>query len=308
MKRAILGGARLTLPRDLQVAYTVGRMGAVTVADVGPLFFGAACSARWGFGRLTKLGLLRSFPRRDPSQPKWYSLTETGLAWVSEQAEVEESELRRYAGLARMNLAALRARNRFWASVILACRRQGRVTLELFRPERELRRAKGTDVPIVPDALLVLGDRRADAHGSAEAARCSHAFMVELDSGSERRAVWQEKAAAYGALRGAGPLYGAAAWTVLALVPSARRARTIAEAVVKEGAGSFTVIGLAAPLEGGAALDRLLWRATELAGTLDAPPAHSLLDALALDSEAPERLQGPTLAEVRGAPPGAACE
>src|SRR5437868_4933804 len=54
----VLQRARLQLPRDLQVAYTVGRMGAVTMADLWPLFWGSLDTARFGFRRLVNLKLL----------------------------------------------------------------------------------------------------------------------------------------------------------------------------------------------------------------------------------------------------------
>src|SRR5208283_2395495 len=112
-------GARLQMPRDLQIAYTVGRMGIVTIADTYALWYGSPHTARFGFGRLVRLGLLRSFPRTDPLAPAWYSLTPQGLEWAAEQAGCDERELRSVAGIRRMHLPSMR--NQLWTSVVLAC-------------------------------------------------------------------------------------------------------------------------------------------------------------------------------------------
>jgi hypothetical protein len=64
-----------------------------------------------------------------------------------------------------------------------------------------------------------------------------------MDTGSERSAVWKSKASKYAELRDRGPLYGLVDWRLVALVPSVRRARTVARAVVAGGGGAFTFLG-----------------------------------------------------------------
>lgn len=263
-------GARLNLPRDLQLAYCLGRFGAATMRQLWPLFFGSYHTARRGFGRLVKLGLIKSFDRHAPSDPKWFSLSRAGLEWVLGEAACAEDELRTVTGLKRLNLAALDERNLFWASLVVAARQSPLVKLALFRPEWELRRLAAQAIPVVPDAMLVLERRDLSA---------SIAWMVEQDSGSERSQVWRGKAQAMRELR-AGALYGAADWLVVATVPSVRRAKTIAEAVTAEGAGAFIYLAVAEQLWQGRAFERVLWSAQELARSRDAPAVHSLLDPL----------------------------
>ena len=85
-----VSGAR-PQPRDRDVSYVVGRMGVVTPYDLWPLFWGSIHTARFGFRRLLKLGLLRTFERGDPSHPAWYSLTQQGAAWVAEGSPAHSS-------------------------------------------------------------------------------------------------------------------------------------------------------------------------------------------------------------------------
>jgi hypothetical protein len=60
-------GVRLHLPRDLEIAYVLGRMGAATIADTYRLWYGSPHTARFGFGRLVRLGLIKKLsPRRFP--------------------------------------------------------------------------------------------------------------------------------------------------------------------------------------------------------------------------------------------------
>lgn len=290
-------GARLTLPRDLQVAYLIGRMGAVRLADVWRAGYGSPHTARSGFGRLGRLGLLRSYPRLSPSLPKWFGLTPEGFSWVLEESGCNEEELRAPSGIARLNLSSLAQRNRLWVSLILAGRASSTVRLALFRPEAELRQMASSQVPIVPDALFVLERRQGQKPhapgGGIQAiiAAVSSAWMVELDSGSERSAVWIKKAELYRDLRNGRSLYGEEHWSVLAIVPSARRAQAVAAAVVKGGAGAFTVIALASSLEDGRAFERALWTALDLSGNGLATASHSLCDALLNKSPTPSAMR-----------------
>lgn len=268
-------GARLALPRDLQIAYTVGRMGLATAADAGPLFYGSHNTARSGFARLVTLGVLRTFPRTNPASPLWYALSPEAAEWVAAESGAAPGELRVVSGIRRLNLAALGARNRLWVSVVLAARASATVEVVRVAPEWELRRARSPGVGIVPDALFVLAARGQ----SSDVEPC--ASMVELDSGAERLAVWVAKAAAYRDLRSRGPLYGASRWHILAVVPTSRRGRTVAEAVVAGGAAMFTWIGVAGALERGHAFEPVLARADALASLGEAAARASLADLVA---------------------------
>ena len=268
-----VSGARLHLPRDLEVTYSLGRMGAVTIADTFALWYGSPHTCRFGFGRLTRLGLLRSLPRPNVISPAWFSLTNRGLEWTAEQAGCNERELRTVASVRDLNKAALSSRNRFWTSLVLSCRRSPDTSIEYFRPEWELRPLRQEHVHIVPDALMSLGQQ--------EVTGVRHcAWIVEVDNTTERTAVWKTKAAQYAELRSARHLYGIANWRLLALVPSARRANSVAVAVTAGGAGAFSFVALTNSLENGHAFDRALWPCLELAKTPNAQPTAYLVDRL----------------------------
>jgi len=269
-----VSGARLHVPRDLEISYAVGRMGIVTAADSYPLWFGSRHTARFGFGRLTRLGLIRSFPRESPLSPAWYSLTPHGLEWTAERAGCDERELRAVAGIRRANLDAASMRNRFWVSAALACRQHPGIRIGFFRPEWEIRQMKPEAVSVVPDALVSF--IAADETGERE-----RAWIVEMDAGTQRSAVWRTKARHYADLRGTGRLYGIADWWLLAIVPSAKRARTVAVAITAGGAGAFSFVGVATSLDEGRAFDRVLWSCLELAKFASAVRKASLIDGLA---------------------------
>ena len=266
-----VSGARLQMPRDLQIAYTVGRMAVVTIADAYPIWYGSPHTARSGFGRLVRLGLLRSFPRPDTLAPAWYSLTPQGLEWTAEQAGCDERELRAVAGIRRMHLPSMR--NQLWTSTVLACRQLPSIRIRRFQPEWELRPLKRDDMRVVPDAVVTLG-------GPDKTVQRECSWLLELDAGTERTSVWQAKAREYVELRGAGRVYGAGAWRLLAVVPTARRALTVAVAITAGGAGAFSYVGVIGKLVTGQAFARVLWPCLELAKAPAVAPSVSLIDGL----------------------------
>jgi hypothetical protein len=265
-----ISGARLHLPRDLEVAYAVGRMGVVTTADVYRLWYGSPHTARFGFGRLVRLGLLRTFPRPNQLAPAWFSLTPRGRDWVAEQAGCDEHELRAVAGIRRMNLPAVGIRNRLWTSLVLACRENPSVRLACVQPEWELRQQRTTNFDVVPDAIVSLESKPVtDRPGCA--------WMVEMDAGTQRSSVLKAKAVRYAAFRTAPHLYGYAIWRVLLLVPSERRARMAATAICSGGAGAFSLVAVAKSMEEGLALGLSMWPCSELARSPQAKPSASFI-------------------------------
>lgn len=258
-------GARLHLPRDLHVAYVIGRMGTATSLDVWPLFYGSPHTARFGFLRLQRLGVLRMFPRKEPTHPGWFTLTAEARPWVAEAMNCDESELRVVSGIARTNLAAVRGRNRLWVSLVLSCRSTPSVRLMLFRPEAELRRERRGE-RLVPDALFVLR-----VEGAPEMHEV--AWFVELDAGTERLAIWVKKAEAYSEARRLGSLYGEPQWNVLVVVPSERRARSVARVCAAASLGHCVFLAVQEALEDGHAFDAVLMSADELAKA-DVPPVR----------------------------------
>lgn len=255
-------GARLHLPRDRDLAYVLGRMGIATSQDVAPLFFGSVHTARFAFLRLQKLGLLESFPRKSATDPAWFTLSRDAAPWVAEAMGCDESELRTVSGITRANLSAVRARNRLWVSLVLACRAAPGTALALFRPEWELRRVRGGQ-GLVPDAHVVL---QVEGAGRVD----ELVWFVELDAGTERLAVWAKKAEAYQAARQRGLLYGERCWNVLVLVPTERRARSVARTCAESPAGALVFLATQEAVEEARALEPVLARADQC-GRPDAP-------------------------------------
>ncbi|MBN2561765.1 MAG: replication-relaxation family protein [Phycisphaerae bacterium] len=268
-----VSGARLHLPRDLEIAYAVGRMGVVTTADVYRLWYGSPHTARFGFGRLLRLGLLRTFPRPDQLAPAWFALTPRGLDWVAEQAGCDERELRAVCGIRRMNLQAIGTRNRLWTSLVLACRSHPSVQLACVQPEWELRRQRTDGLELVPDAIISMESKPVTD-------RRSCAWMLEMDGGTQRSSVLKAKAARYAAFRAVPHLYGHADWRVLLLVPSERRARMAAAAFTSGGAGAFSFVAIARSLGEGRAFSPSLWPCLELTHSPQARPSASLVDGI----------------------------
>lgn len=288
-------GARLHLPRDVHAAYVVGRMGAATSYDLWPLLYGSHAAGKFGFARLQRLGLLRMFPRRSPSELGWFSVTAAAAPWVADAMGCDEREIRVVHGVARANLAAVRQRNRLWVSTVLACRARGDARVASVRPEWELRAAKGPGTRLVPDMLLVL-ECTPDGAAAREAA-----WFVELDGGTERAKVWEAKMRAYARARADGALFGERDWRVLAVVPSARRARTVAAAASLAGEGAGLWVGLHDGLDGGRALEPALWRSDELREEPAAAPRWTLLGAATPIRDSGPR---PRSAAERGSEPG----
>lgn len=264
-------GVRLNPATDIARCYLLGRFGLATVTSLAPVLWGSPHTARASLSRLARLKLVRSFPRATPAEKKWWALTPQGRDLVLDATGCEEHELRCVTGIRRLNLAMIEQRNAVWASCIRAARRSDAIRLAVFRPEWELRRMSANLMPLVPDALLVF--ERRDGHGEA-------AVMLELDSGSERSTILRGKAEVYASLRSTAALYGAARWRVVFLVPSRRRALTVATAMVQGGAGSFTSIGLARHLQEGQVFASVLWQADELAREPQAEPRHALIEEL----------------------------
>jgi len=263
-------GARLHLPRDLHIAYVLGRMALATSLDTYPLWYGSPVTARLGFHRLVKLGILTMFPRAEATHPGWFTLARDAAPWVAEAMDCEETEFRVVSGIARANLLAVRARNRLWVSLVTSCRGTEGTRLALFRPEWELRRLRAGS-RVVPDAMFVL-----QAGGDAE-----FAWFVELDAGTERLAVWNKKADEYAEALRSGALYGEASWNVLVLVPSERRARSVARVCAATPAASRVFLARQEAVEDGRALAPVLWSASDLASPSEVAELWTLLGTAA---------------------------
>lgn len=274
-------GVRLHWPRDAHLVYVVSRMGIARSVDVWPLLYGSHGAGKMGFARLQRLSLLRMFPRANLAEHAWYGLVPEAAPWVAEAMGCDEDELRVVHGISRMNLGAVRDRNRFWVSAVLACRARAGARVALVRPEWEFRRARESGTRLVPDLQLVL--EVADGSGPAELV-----WFIEFDAGTERLAVLEGKARAYLEAARLGSFYGELRWSVLVLVPSIRRARSVAAAMHRASA-ERTWVAVQSELEEANALEPRLWRADELALNPKAPPRWSLLGASSPSRESEPR-------------------
>lgn len=116
-----------------------------------------------------------------------------------------------------------------------------------------------------------------DAAGPAELV-----WFVELDAGTERTQIWEGKAERYAAATAAGSFFGERRWSVLAVVPSMRRARSVTSAVSKRGAGTLVWVAVQGGFEDGKAFEPVLARADELAAApRSEPPRWTLLGEVA---------------------------
>jgi len=267
---------RMDRERVVRIAYLVAKLGYFWVADAGFMFFQRPNTARFYVASLAKRGILEPFPRRHPSDPHAYRISERGLEWLVDEIGCDRNELWRPSSTRRLNIPAARAMNRFWCSLASAAAEHPRVRLHRFIPERQLRRMKLPSCSVVPDAMAVM--RLGAAAGATKLA----AVAVEQDSGYERLKVWSEKICGYLAAKRFSTFYGLRSCDVvlLAIVPSRRRAVNVARTVAMAGGGRFAYLGLAAELEGGHALAPVLWSAATLAADPSVAAGLSLVFAL----------------------------
>ena len=272
---------RMDRERVARIAYLVAKLGYFWVADAGFMFFKRPTTARLYVASLARRGILDAFPRRNPSDPHVYRISELGLQWLVDEVGCDRADLWRPAAMRRrLNVPQVRAVNRFWCSLAAAVAKHPQTRLQRFIHERQLRRMKAPPCPVVPDAMAVL---RLTANDGADAAAGRLVVVaLEQDSGYERLKVWAEKTHGYLRAKRAVSFYGyrSSDLVVLAVVPSWRRAANVARTVAAAGGGSFLYVGLAVEMEGGRALDAAIWSAAKLATDPLAKPNLTLADAV----------------------------
>jgi len=254
---------RMDRERVVRIAYLAARLGYFWVADAAFMFFKRPTTARLYIASLARRGILDAFPRRTPSEPHVYRISERGLEWLVDEVGCDRAELWRPAAMRRrLNVAQVRAVNRFWCSLAAAATKHPHVRLHRFMPERQLRRTKSSSCPVVPDAMAMLRL----AHDDTAPARSPVVVTLEQDSGYERLKVWTEKTHGYLRAKRSSTFYGCSSrnLVVLVVVPSRRRAANVARTVAAAGGGAFVYVGLARDLEGGRALDAPVWNAAKL--------------------------------------------
>jgi hypothetical protein len=260
------------------LVYLISRMGWFHAADGYFLFFRSLTTARLYLADLAKKGILETAPRRNEADPHAFRISARAAEWLIDEAGCEPDEIVRPASLTSVNVPALRARNRFWCSLVAAARATSGVTIKQFVAERQLRALKTSDVTVIPDAAVILevaGEAGPDQ--GEDAAPHVLAYFAELDGGTERQKIWTEKFLGYGSARRQGSLYGLTDWRLLALLPSQRRAVHVARTAVASGGAEFTILAVSSSLERGHAFDRVVWNAVALAEDERAEPTVSLL-------------------------------
>jgi hypothetical protein len=267
---------RMDRERVVRIAYLAAKLGYFWVADAGFMFFHRPNTARLYVASIARRGILDAFPRRNPSDPHAYRISERGLEWLVGEIGCDRNELWRPSSTRRLNIPAVRAMNRFWCSLASAAAEHPQVRLHRFVPERQLRRMKSASCSVVPDAIAIMRVAMSD---SADAPAKLVAVAVEQDSGCERLKVWSEKTRGYANAKRSPAFYGhpSGEFVLLAIVPSHRRAVNVARTVAMAAGGSFTYLGLAHELERGHALDAVLWNAAILGANPLAKPNSSLV-------------------------------
>jgi hypothetical protein len=221
--------------RDEEILRAVGRLMYASTDNLAKLFFGnlGTCSRR--LAKLLSLGLLAvRVPRRDG--PNVYRLTKRGLDHLVE-ADVEVDDLHLGGREHGDDLGHTLLGNEFRVRLVAAVRKRDDITIERLLSDADLRRAaeeRGVAPSYIPD-LLVRLRKPAGVVG----------LVVEVDTGSESvRYFARHKARELARLRAQNaPVWGLSPWRPLVIVPTERRLRLLARAVVEEGGGALWLAG-----------------------------------------------------------------
>ncbi len=222
---------RLT-DRDLAILEFVGRCRAVQTPIIAEFYFGDPSTASRRLARLVGAGMLRVHVEH-LNAANWYTISERALEVLVAEDVAEESLFTGRLPSAE-TLEHLERLNEFRAALTLACRDEARgVSLRAFMADHDLRRLSGTNTPdLVPDAIVQVARKDSPTVGLA----------VEIDLAHySPRIVAERKGRVTLALRKAhAPLWGLPdGWRPLFLAPSVARLRSVARALVEEGAGDL---------------------------------------------------------------------
>lgn len=222
---------RLT-DRDLAVLELVGRCRAVQTPIIAALHFGDPSTASRRLARLVGAGVLKCHVEH-LNAANWYTLSERGAEVLIAEDVAEESLFTGRLPSAE-TLEHLERLNEFRAALTLACRDgQLGASISCLLADHDLRRLSGANTPdLVPDAIVQIARKGSPSVGLA----------VEIDLAHySPRIVGEKKGRITLALRKArAPLWGLPdGWRPLFLAPSVARLRTVARALVDEGAGDL---------------------------------------------------------------------
>ncbi|MBI5515266.1 MAG: replication-relaxation family protein [Deltaproteobacteria bacterium] len=222
---------RLT-DRDLAILEFVGRCRAVQTTILAALYFGdpSTCSRR--LARLVGAGMLRCHVEH-LNAANWYTLNERAAEILVAEDVAEESLFTGRLPSAE-TLEHLERLNEFRAALLLESRDAAHgVTLRTFLADHDLRRLAGAHTPdLVPDAIVQLAQGNAPTIGLA--------VEIDLAHYSPRIVAERKGRVTLGLAKAHAPLWGLPdGWRPLFLAPSVARLRTVARALVDEGAGDL---------------------------------------------------------------------
>ena len=189
--------------RDEALLRALGRFRVARTSQLAALLF-AEVRRDTAAGRLRRLydGGLLDVRSAERSEENLYSLGVKGREWLKERGIAIGAMPR---GGLKHHLGIVEA----WVGLAVAAHASQSFSLELFRPDWEIREhPEGRDAQLVPDALVQLGER----DGGPGALR----FALEVDRRTERPPELRKKVQLYEALRtGPGGIYG---WREMGLV------------------------------------------------------------------------------------------
>lgn len=230
------GRSLVLTERDLQLFFFLGVCGIARTRDVVRLFFGARGTANDRLRKLFVAGFLQCFVR-DLAGDNLYALTDRGLQVLVERKGIDPTTLRIVRKLPSklehtLEILAVRLH------LSLACRTHPRYALAAFDTDADLAAERHAALlDLVPDARVALVDR-------ASGGRVM--FFLEVDRGTENT-TWlvRHKLRRYAdAAATHTPLYGIVDPLIVFVVPSERRARSLAERIVAERVSARVVLAL----------------------------------------------------------------
>ena len=225
-------GKRFSLTqRDINLLYSLARMGYLKTSEIARLFFTSKSGANKRLRTLFDAGFVEVF-FSSLSDDNVYHLSKKGKELLKNRFQIEENL---FAPLGKTPREHLQAVNSFRISLILATERNG-ITLSFFKPEWELKKENNPNlVSLIPDALFQI----------REASGRVRNFALEVDySGKEDPGYFgKAKVRKYAAmLRSGFPFYGLQDVKVLVVAMGWTRLARLASVIIEEQASDLFLL------------------------------------------------------------------
>ncbi len=229
-------GRRVRLrDRDVDILVAVAKLRLARTSDLTRLFFGAAGTCQKRMRRLFDAGLVRTIVP-DLASENRYALTPLGHRLL--HGALDEEDVPAWRPAPRVDsrsLAHLDLLNKYRVALATGVQAH-RVELPRFSPDWELR-SESPEAPLIPDAAVVLRKGQASLE-----------LAIEIDVGTEAPSVVRKKVATYESLRLANrPVAGLVDPTVIFVVATLRRARSLARTFAQASHGGVRVLVAAPP-------------------------------------------------------------